>query len=123
MRFAEVSGLSVEIPAEEVAEGGENRFVQRYPGRARYSELVLKRGLLPGSQVVDWIRKCAGTLAVEPRDVDVTLLNEEHQPLLTWHVVKAWPTRWAVSDFNAASNAVVIETLQLCYQHFWLDRG
>jgi len=28
VRFTEVSGLSVELATEEVAEGGENRFVQ-----------------------------------------------------------------------------------------------
>src|SRR5262245_60281327 len=45
-RFTDVSGLSVELSGEEVAEGGENRFVQKYPTRAKYPELVLKRGLL-----------------------------------------------------------------------------
>ena len=46
VRFTEVGGLSVELGTEEVAEGGENRFVQKYPTRAKYPELVLKRGLL-----------------------------------------------------------------------------
>jgi phage tail-like protein len=50
--------------------------------------------------------------------VSVKLLNEEHQPLLAWNVVKAYPTKWAVSDFNASNNAVVVETLQLTYQSF-----
>ena len=55
--------------------------------------------------------------------MDVKLLNEEHQPLLTWHVVNAFPTKWAVSDLNATNNAIVIETLQLFYQYFTLDRS
>ena len=55
--------------------------------------------------------------------MDVQLLNEQHEPLLTWHVFKAYPTKWAVSDLNAASNAVAIETLQLFYQYFTLDRS
>jgi phage tail-like protein len=113
IRFTEVSGLAVELGGEEVAEGGENRFVQRYPTRAKYPELVLRRGLLASSQLVAWIRQCVEELRIEPKNLDVKLLDEEHQPLLTWHVVRAYPTRWAVSDLNAAGNTVVIETLQL----------
>lgn len=123
VRFTEVSGLSVELATEEVAEGGENRFLQKYPARTKYPELVLKRGLLPSSEVLGWIRQCVDELRIEPKNIDVKLLNEEHQPLLTWHVVKAYPTKWAVSDLNATSNAVVVETLQFFYQYFTLDRS
>jgi len=122
IRFTDVSGLSVELVTEENAEGGENRFVQKYPVRAKYPELVLKRGLLLDSKVVEWVRKCIENLEITPRDIDVTLLNEEHDPLLTWHVYRAYPTKWAVSDLNAMSNTVVIESLQMAYQFFRAER-
>jgi len=123
VRFTEVSGLSVEMGTEEVAEGGENRFLQKYPTRAKYPDLVLKRGLLLNSQVVDWIRKCIEELTIKPKNIDIKLLNEKHLPLLTWHVVNAYPTKWAVSDFSASNNAVVIESIQLFYQYFWIDKS
>lgn len=123
VRFSEVSGLSVEMSTEEVAEGGENRFLQKYPVRAKYPELVLKRGLLMHSEVAEWIRACTEDFAITPKNVDVMLLNDEHQPLLTWHLVNAYPTKWAASDLNATSNAVVVETLQLFYQRFTMDRA
>ena len=58
VRFSEVSGLSVEVGTEDVPEGGENRFVQKYPTRTKYPDLVLKRGLLTNSAVWDWVREC-----------------------------------------------------------------
>jgi phage tail-like protein len=122
VRFTEVSGLSVEMDTEEVAEGGENRFLQKYPTRAKYPELVLKRGLLLNSDVVNWIRECIEDLNIRPKNIDIKLLNEEHQPLLTWHVVNAYPTKWSVSDFSATNNAVVIESLQFFYQYFRVDK-
>ena len=121
VRFTEVGGLSVELATEEVAEGGENRFIQKYPTRAKYPELVLKRGLLLNSEIVTWIRQCIEDYNIQPKNIDIKLLNEAHQPLLTWHVVNAYPTKWAVSDLNASSNAVVIETLQLFYQYFRME--
>ena len=123
MRFTEVAGLSMELASEEVPEGGENRFVQKYPTRAKYPDLVLKRGMMLSSKVAEWIRECVQDLRITPKNVDITLLNEQHEPLLTWHVHKAWPTKWSVSDLNATSNSFVVETLQLSYQTFTLDRA
>ena len=42
---------------------------------------------------------------------------------MTWHLVGAFPTKWAVSDFNASNNAVVIESLQMYYQYFTVDKS
>jgi len=120
VRFSEVSGLSVEMGTEEIAEGGENRFIQKFPTRTKYPELVLKRGLLVNSEVTKWIHQCLEDYNIKPKNVFIKLLNEEHQPLLTWNVVNAYPTKWAVSDLNASNNAVAIETLQLFYQYFTL---
>ncbi|MGI0494753.1 phage tail protein [Alkalinema pantanalense CENA528] len=121
VRFTEVSGLSVELGTEEVAEGGENRFIQKYPTRSKYPELVLKRGLLLKSEVLTWIRQCIEDYDIKPKNIDIKLLNEAHEPLLTWHIANAYPTKWSISDLNASNNAVVIESLQFFYQYFTLD--
>ena len=123
LRFVEVGGLALEVATEEVPEGGENRFAQRYPGRAKYGDLVLKRGLLKTSEVWNWARQCIEDLDVQPLDVNVTLLNPDHEPLMTWHVIGAFPVKWSVSDLNATANAFVVETLTLAYRHFRLDKS
>ena len=123
VRFTEVGGLNSELVVEEVPEGGENRFVQRYPVRAKYPDLVCKRGFMKQSAIWDWVRECVEDLAITPRDIDVKLLDAEHQPLVTWHVRSAWPLKWSVSDLNAGANAIVVETLTFAYQSFSLDKG
>lgn len=123
VRFTDVGGLTVDLATEEVPEGGENRYIQRYPVRAKYPDLVLKRGLMKQSAIWDWVKQCIETLTIEPHDVNVTLLNETHQPLMTWHLVGAYPVKWAVSDLSATANAYVVESLQLAYQYFTLDKS
>jgi phage tail-like protein len=54
----------------------------------------------------------------EPREVTVTLLNEEHEPLAAWHFLAAYPVKWSVSDLKAQENALAIETLELAYRMF-----
>jgi len=121
IRFSDVGGLNVEVATEEIAEGGQNRFLQKYPTHTKYPELTLKRGLLLNSEIVRWITDCIENFDIEPKNIDVKLLNEEHQPLMTWHLVNAYPTKWSVSDLSATSNAVVVESLQFFYQYFSVD--
>jgi len=56
-RFQEVSGLTAEIGTEELQVGGENRFSYRLPTRARFSNLVLKRGMLKDSELITWFSR------------------------------------------------------------------
>ncbi len=117
-RFQTVSGLSVEYDTEEFREGGENRFVHKLPVRTKYSDLVLKRGMLVGSDTVDWFLAAFRERRFEPRMVIVILLNDKGKPLRTWNVEQAIPKKWTVSDLNANENSVVVETLELTYQYF-----
>ena len=121
IRFREVSGLSAELDEETYTEGGENRFVQKFPGRARYPDLVLKRGLLTSSVVRQWCQQAIQDLDIQPVTVWVTLLNDAHDPLQTYTFVNVWPKKWSVSDFNAESGEIVVESLELAYQYFRLS--
>ncbi len=118
LRFRDVAGLTMELEELSYAEGGENRFSHRLPVRARYPDLVLKRGLLVDSGLRDWVRNAVENLIIVPVTVWVTLLNEAHDPLQTYTVVGAWPKKWVISDFSAESSALVVESLELAYRHF-----
>jgi phage tail-like protein len=116
--FQSVSGLNVEIDTEEIAEGGENRFKHKLPVRTRYPKLVLKRGLLTDSALIKWVRDAVEDFKIEPTDITISLLNEYHEPLMTWNVVHAYPVKWSMTDFNAEESKMVIETIELVYNYF-----
>ena len=126
-RFQEVNGLSVEIETEEVREGGENRFVYKFPKRAKYPNLVLKRGLLPGSGFINWFNSAQDDYfkalkvpdsGFKPADIMITLLDEAGEAVAIWNVIQAYPLKWTTSDFKATDNSVAIETIELAYQYF-----
>ena len=120
-RFRDVSGLSMEVEEETYNEGGENRFIHKFPVRARYADLILKRGLLTDSTVRRWCEAAIQNLDIAPATVWVTLLNEDHEPLQTYTFVNAWPKKWSVSDLNAEASEIVVESLELAYQYFKID--
>ena len=117
-RFQEVSGLAVDLGVEELVEGGENRFAHRLPARPKYGNLILKRGMLKDSALVRWCEDAVLHFQFQPVTVNVTLLNENHEPLSAWRFERAWPVKWALSDFRAQENAIVVESLELAYSHF-----
>lgn len=122
IRFQEVSGLTAEIGTEELQVGGENRFTYRLPTRAKFGNLILKRGMLKNSVLVQWITNAIENFKFKPVDVTVHLLDTEHNPLATWTFIKAYPVKWVTSDFKAQDNSLVIETIELVYQYFVRDK-
>jgi phage tail-like protein len=117
--FQTVSGIKATISnGYEIREGGENRFIHRLPERASYDNLVLKRGLLSDSRLIQWFKDAVENFIFNPVTVTVNLLNENHEPLETWQFINAYPTSWDVDGFDAESNAIVAETIELSYQYF-----
>ena len=122
VRFQTVSGLGVEYDFENFKEGGENRFEHKLPVRTKYSDMVLKRGMLTNSTVIKWFLAAFRDREFKPSDVSVILMNEKSKPLYTWKVAHAIPKKWVVSDFNASENSVVIETMELTYRYFTVQQ-
>jgi len=117
-QFQSVSGLNVNVDTEDIAEGGENRFKHTVPIRTRYPNLVLKRGLVVDSDLIKWCRDAVENFSFRPTNLVVKLLNEKHEPLLSWNVVHAWPVKLSMADFNAEQNSIAIETIELSYNYF-----
>jgi len=105
-----------------VAEGGENRFVHRLPRPAKYSNLVMKRGIVTQSSLLsEWFGLSIGsamTLPIIPQNLLVMLLNDSGWPTNAWIFVNAYPLRWDAGPFNSLENKVMIETLEFSYNYF-----
>ncbi len=121
VRFQSVSGLSVEYDYESYKEGGENRFEHKLPVRTKYTDLVLKRGMLVDSAVIKWFLDAFNNRIFKPATITVNLMNEKSEPLRSWNVVDAIPKKWLVSDFNSSENGIVIETMELTYRYFTIQ--
>ena len=120
-RFQSVSGLDVRLDTEEIKEGGENRFTHVVPTRRKYSDLTLKRGLMSpsaGSEITSWCLKAFEDMKVIPVNLEVHLLDEKHQILMSWDVRHVRPKSWKVAEFNAERGEVLIETIEMSYNSF-----
>jgi len=116
--FQSASGISASVGVEEYKEGGENRYAHKLPNPVTYPNLVLKRGMLVGSQLMQWFKDSVENYTYEPHNIILILQSRELLPLQAWNFINAWPVKWTVEGFNAESNSIVVENIEFAYQYF-----
>ncbi|SFB53408.1 phage tail protein [Algoriphagus aquimarinus] len=119
--FQEVSGLKVSVKVTEKKEGGDNDNVHYLPNPPVYSDLVLKRCLLPNSQLTEWCTDALERFKFDPLDLQIILLGPDRENMASWTVSNAYPISWELSTLNSTKNELVIETLTLKYNKFVKD--
>jgi phage tail-like protein len=115
--FMEVSGLSIELEVVDYREGSSpENSVRKMPGMKMFSDVILKRGIVKNDDdFYKWI-STATFNQVERRDVVISLLNEQHEPVVVWKLRNAFPSKLEYSTLNAHSSDVIIESLTLAYE-------
>ena len=112
--FTEVSGLGMEYEVEEYKEGGVNDFVHKLRGRAKFPNLVMKRGITSNEEFTKWFTACREQL--ERREVTVTMFDQALNPVRVWSFVGAFPVKWSGPDFKAHADSTAIETIEIAHQ-------
>jgi phage tail-like protein len=115
--FTEVSGLDVETEVIEYRDGASPEYIKtKMPGMQKFTNISLKRGTFQGdNDFYDWWNTVALN-TIERRDVTISLLNENHEPVVVWKVKNAWPAKVQSTDLKADGNEVAIETVELCHE-------
>ena len=115
--FSEVSGLSIEVQAIEYRDGASPQYsVVKMPGIPKYSNITLKRGVVAAdNEFYTWLNTTKLN-TVERRDLTISLLNEEHDPVMTWKVNNAFPVKVEGPGLKSTGNEVAIETLELAHE-------
>lgn len=119
--FTEVSGLEVEIEVIEYRAGNEDTTARKMPGLRKYSNLVLKRGMVGDAVFWDWLREAMDG-SVRRADGAIVLLDESREEVMRWRFRRAWPCRWTGPTLSAGNSEVALETLELCHEGIELDK-
>jgi phage tail-like protein len=111
--FREVSGLQMEREILEYNEGGQNGYVHKLPGRVKYPNLVLKRGITDQDELMKWFWQSRDT--PQRKAVTVRLFDTARQPKRSWAFQQAYPVKWVGPTLNAGSDNAATETLELVH--------
>ena len=101
----------------EYREGSEPATVRKLPGLVKYGNIILKRGITDSLELYDW-RKLVedGKMDGARRSISVILMDEEGNEAARWNLYNAWPSKYDVSNLNAAGTEVAIEILEIVHE-------
>jgi phage tail-like protein len=115
--FTEVSGLDVETEIVEYRDGASPEYSKiKMPGMQKFSNLTLKRGTFKSDNEYFKWWNTVKLNTIERRDITISLLNEDHDPVVTWKVKSAWPTKIQSTDLKADGNEVAIESMEIVHE-------
>lgn len=111
--FTRVKGLSREVKYESYREGGVNEYEHKLVTQVIHPVIVLERGLAL-DDLWAWAQATADGY-VQRKNLWIRLQNEAGEKLWAWQIEWALPVKWSVSDLDATSAQIVMESLELAH--------
>ena len=120
--FSEVSGLETWVDVIEYRLGNDRDLAPaKYPGLNKTANVTLKRGIIGSLNLYRWFDDVRNGNTKARRTITISLLGEDRSPVMTWKLLRAFPVKYAVGAFNAASSDVAVEELVLAYERLEME--
>jgi phage tail-like protein len=115
--FSEVSGLTQEVQMIEYRDGNSPDYSTiKMPGLHKFTNIVAKRGVAKGdNDFFKWLNTVKLN-TIERRDLTISLLNENHEPVMVWKAHNAFPVKIEGPALKASGNEVAVESIELAHE-------
>lgn len=121
--FQECSGLEIEMDVQNYQEGGRNDGVIQRAGRAKYQNLVLKRGMFYGASgkvnadLWNWLQGVvAGVRPITRYDGVIEVMSVGERVSATWVFDRGLPARIRGPELNGKTGEIAIEELHIAHE-------
>jgi len=116
--FTEVSGLTQENQMIEYRAGDFPEYSSiKWAGLKKYNNITLKRGIMQSdNKLFQWLSSGMKLSKVDRKDLTISLLNEKHEPVMTWKVIRAFPVKLEGPQLKAMGNEVAIESIEIAHE-------
>ncbi|MBU2705432.1 phage tail protein [Zooshikella marina] len=109
-----VSGLSASIETEKIEGAGYAKEQLSLPVKIKYGDIKVEQALLSLLQfekLINW----SDPKVNKSMDILISAYNFTYLPIKNWLVYGAMSIDWSLSDFDAESNNLVMETITFSY--------
>src|SRR5262245_10897811 len=116
--FTEVTGLTQECQAIEYRDGLFKEFSTiKMPGLRKQANIVCKRGIMKSdNDFAKWLTTTASLGKVERRDLVISLLDDEHKPVMVWTAHNCFPVKVEGPQLKSSGNEVAIESIEIAHE-------
>jgi phage tail-like protein len=120
--FQECSGLEVEMDVQEYMEGGRNDGVIKRVGRAKYTNIIFKRGMFynqngqVNTELWSWLQDIVSGRPVARYDGIIEVQSRDKNVVATWVFDRGLPAKVSGPQLNAKTGDIAIEELHIAHE-------
>lgn len=117
--FTEVGGLGseTEVVEHKVVSQSVQETVQKIPGRLKWGDITLKRGITAVMDMWDWRKMVEdGDIVGARKNGSIIMYDEALTPIAQWDFVNAWPSKVTGPSLQSDSNAFGVEELTIVHE-------
>ena len=117
--FTEASGIGSEheIVEHKVVDDSGHEIVQKIPGRLKWENVTLKRGITDAMDIWDW-RKLVedGKMGDARTNCSIIMMDRNYEDVARWDFVNAWPSKVSGPSVKSDSNEFGVEEVTLVHE-------
>jgi phage tail-like protein len=117
--FTECSGIGSEhdIVEHKVVDDSGHELVQKIPGRLKYSDVTLKRGITEKMDVWEWRQNVEdGKMGDARTNCSIIMMDRDYTDVARWDFENAWPSKVTGPSVKADSNEFGVEEVTLVHE-------
>ena len=118
--FTECSGLGSETETVEHKVVNENgvEVVMKIPGRLKWENIVLKRGITSDMEIWAWRKEVEdGKVADARTNGSITMLDQTLTEVARWNFENAWPVKVTGPSVKSDGNEIGVEELTIAHEY------
>jgi phage tail-like protein len=123
--FSECSGIGSEheVVEQKVVDKQGHEIVRKLPGRVKYTDVSLKRGITSDLKIWEWRNMALqGKMKEARKNCTITMLNREYKPVAVWHFVNAWPSKVTGPALKSDSNDIGVEEVTIVHEGLYREK-
>ncbi len=120
--FTECSGLGSEheVIEHKVTDTRGKEIIQKIPGRLKWENITLKRGITDNMDIWDWRKKVEdGNVDQARANGSIVMFDQDLAEVARWNFENAWPVKVSGPQVKADSNEIGIEELSITHEGLW----
>ena len=122
--FTECSGIGSEheIVEHKVVDKGGHEIVRKIPGRLKWQDISLKRGLTSDLQIWQWREQCVqGDVKGARKNISISMLDRTYNPVAIWHFANAWPSKVTGPSLKSDDNSFGVEEITIVHEGMYRE--
>lgn len=122
MAFQKVSGLKISHQIVEYRAGNSIDSSNVKMPLAQYSsDVTLRKGMFKDDKKLIAYFQSIKLNTIKRENVVINLLDEEHNPIFTWHLKNAFPKELSFGEFDAMAGTFAIEEIVLAHEGLTIE--